>query len=70
MSPVSGRTELCYFVCLQVFNRAGLFDSRHTDDVQGTREGVCTLAGDSGKTAVISGVCCLTGQSSFTFCCF
>lgn len=70
MSPVSGRTELCYFVCVQVFNRAGLFDSGHTDDVQGTREGVCTLAGDSGKTAVISGFCCLTGQSSSTFCCF
>lgn len=70
MSPVSGRTELCYFVCVQVFNRAWLFDSRHTDDVQGTREGVCTLAGDSGKTAVISGVCCLTGPSSSTLCCF
>ena len=65
VSPASGRAELCYFVCLQVSDRAGLFDSGHTDDIQGAREGVCTLAGDSGKTTVISVL-----FSSLTLCCW
>lgn len=39
----------CCFLSLQVFNRSGMFDSGHTDDIQGTREGVCTLAGYTGK---------------------
>lgn len=39
---------------LQVFNCPRLFDSGHSDHIQGAREGVCTLAGYTGKTTGIS----------------
>lgn len=40
-------------MCLQVFNRSGLFDSGHTDHIQGTRERVGTLAGHTGEISFL-----------------
>lgn len=52
-------------LCLQVFNCPRLFDSRHLDHVQRTREGFGSLAGYPGKTLFFLWVLCWTPFTSF-----
>lgn len=51
--------SVSFCVSLQVFNCSGLFDSGHTDNIQGAREGVCTLAGYTGKITPLNPFCFL-----------
>lgn len=52
-------------LCLQIFNCPRLFDSRHLDHVQRTREGFGSLAGYPGKTGFFLWVLCWTPFTSF-----